>query len=311
MRTDMVPWAKPQTGENQRSSTRAGGDLPPVSGPLLWFFHGVAQRRLSRSFRALRVAHPERVLPSRTTPLVVALNHPSWWDPLVGFVLSQQLFPARHFYAPMDEVALQRYRIFRRLGMFPVEMHSARGAAQFLRSAAAVLDRGHILAVTPQGQFTDARVRPAVFRSGLAALLHRRCAQGKSTVVLPLALEYTFWDQRLPEALVNCGNPLHFGRDGDDGSAALPQQTIHTALEEAMERTQDELAALALRRDPAAFTSLLQGRAGSAGFYGWIERFQSVLHGRHRLGDHTSAPSKKPAAASTTAADSHTVSPKR
>ena len=175
--------------------------------------------------------------------------------------------------------------------MFPVAMHSSRGAAQFLRIGAAVLDSGHILAVTPQGHFTDVRARPVQLRPGLAALLHRRAAQGSATTVVPMALEYTFWDQRQPEALVNCGEPLRFGEANAAGNgSASTQEAMHEVLEQAMTRTQDELAALSLRRDPREFATLLEGRRGSAGFYGWIERSRALLGSDPHAGDHQSAP---------------------
>ena len=43
------------------------------------------------------------------------------------------------------------------------------------------------------------RTRPAIFRPGLAALVARL---GACTLV-PLAFEYTFWDERLPEILIS------------------------------------------------------------------------------------------------------------
>ncbi|MFN2977529.1 lysophospholipid acyltransferase family protein [Terriglobus aquaticus] len=297
----MVPRANGVPVNIDRLSGAELTQLVPISTWRLRLFHVIAHRRLSNSFRALRLANQHRAPLSIEEPLVVALNHPSWWDPLVGFALSRWLLPGRRFYAPIDAEALQRYGIFRRLGLFPVAMHSARGAAQFLRAGGEVLDRGYILAVTPQGHFTDVRERPVVFRPGLASLLHRRSAQGKRTTVLPLALEYTFWDQRLPEALVNCGTPLSFG-SAPEGIAGPSQRDIHTALERAMEQTQDELRALAMRRDPAAFRSLLEGRRGSAGWYGWIERLRSVAKGRRGRGDHT--------ASAIAAANTHTAPPK-
>ncbi len=210
----------------------------------------------------------------------------------MGFALSHRFFSDRRFYAPMDAVALERYRIFRRLGMFPIAMDSARGAAQFLRTAGAVLDAGHILAVTPQGHFTDVRVRPVELRPGLTALLHRRSAQGSATTVLPLALEYTFWDQRQPEALANFGEPLCFGGTGNDAAAPADatQNAVHTALEQAMARTQDELAALSLRRDPQQFLTVLEGKRGTAGFYGLVEGVRALVGGSSQRGDHTAAP---------------------
>ena len=271
---------EPQPRQHKDKVQLASRSAPPTPLPIsrwrLAFFHWVARRRVSRAFRALRLANAIRV-PARNTPnLIVVLNHPSWWDPLVGLLLSRHLFRPRNFYAPMDAVALERYSIFRRLGMFPVAMESPRGAAQFLRMGMTVLESGHILAVTPQGQFTDVRVRPVLLRPGVAALISRFAAQGRPTTVLPMALEYTFWDQRLPEALVNCGEPLRFEAPPEgDSSAPATQADIHAQLE--------------LRRDPLAFTSVLQGQRGTSGFYGVIERVRALVGGSTQVGDHQSA----------------------
>ena len=279
-------------GKSLRAPRNGVSALPPISSWLLWIFHGIAQRRVSRAFRALRVANVTRFPQQNAPNLIVVLNHPSWWDPLVGFVLSRRLVRGRNFYAPIDAAALERYRIFRRLGMFPLVMESRRGAAQFLRIGAAVLDAGHILAVTPQGHFTDVRERPVQLRPGVAALISRRAAQGSTTLVLPLALEYTFWDQRQPEALVNCGEPLRFppAESSKENASAATQSAVHLQLEQGMARTQDELAALSLRRDAGQFMSLLEGRRGSAGFYGLIERIRALASGSAYRGDHRAAP---------------------
>jgi len=64
------------------------------------------------------------------------MNHASWWDPLVNLLLAREFFPHRQIYGPMDAVALERYALFKRLGMFGVEQNSRRGALHFLRTAA-------------------------------------------------------------------------------------------------------------------------------------------------------------------------------
>jgi hypothetical protein len=61
-----------------------------------------------------------------------------------------------------------------------------------------------VLWVTPEGRFTDVRTRPAIFRPGLASLVARL----DTFTLVPLAFEYTFWDERLPEILVSCGQPI-------------------------------------------------------------------------------------------------------
>jgi 1-acyl-sn-glycerol-3-phosphate acyltransferase len=94
--------------------------------------------------------------------LIVVLNHPSWWDPLLGLVLTE-LFADRDHYWPMDADALRRYWVFQRLGAFGIEPATLRGAREFLRTACAILARPRTaLWVTAQGRFADPRERPAV-----------------------------------------------------------------------------------------------------------------------------------------------------
>src|SRR4051794_7196665 len=97
-------------------------DLPLLSrrSPALWsLFRRYAAGYLRRHFHAVRLSRSGRP-PSRPVgPLVIVLNHPSWWDPLVCIALTE-LFPDRTGYAPIEAAALGRYRFFERLGFFGV-----------------------------------------------------------------------------------------------------------------------------------------------------------------------------------------------
>jgi 1-acyl-sn-glycerol-3-phosphate acyltransferase len=199
-------------------------------------------------------------------PVVVVLNHPSWWDPLICLMLTD-LFPDREHYAPIDAAALDRYRFFARLGFFGVERGRLRGARNFLRVGRAILDRpASVLWITAQGRFVDSRERPTRLEPGLGHLL---AGAGRVTVI-PLAIELTFWDERLPEALARFGPPI----------AAAPGVTAAEwtdRLERALEATQDLLAAEARRRDPADFTTLLEGSGGVGFVYDAWRRIRSGL----------------------------------
>jgi 1-acyl-sn-glycerol-3-phosphate acyltransferase len=195
-------------------------------------------------------------------------------------VMSRHLLPAASHYGPMDAASLKHYGFLRKLGLFPVENGTPRGAAQFLRGAHQILSTPNsVLWVTPEGRFTDMRTRPAVFRPGLAALVARL---GACTLV-PLALEYTFWDERLPEILVSCGQPVEV-TDGELHSVAEWNDRLAAALD----ATQDELAALAKLRDPARFETILSGRVGISGVYEAWKRFVALLTGRVYEGSHGS-----------------------
>jgi 1-acyl-sn-glycerol-3-phosphate acyltransferase len=201
----------------------------------------------------------------------VVLNHPSWWDPLMGCVLSLH-YPDREPYIPMDAAGLAKYRFLGKLGFFGVETGSLRGAAQFLRTAEAILVRPKaMLWVTAQGKFTDPRVRPAVLQSGVGHLA-RRIGTG---TVLPLALEYPFWSERSPEALARFGEPIDLSRNRGWSARAWTER-IGGGLEE----TQDALAAEASSRDPSKFVTLIHGHAGVGGVYDLWRRAKSWLRGQ-------------------------------
>ena len=254
------------------------------SRALLRFFDNYLHFFVRRHFHALRLAGAGN-WPAAHGPLVVCLNHASWWDPLTSILLSRSLDRASDHYAPMDALAFARYGILRKLGLFPVEQGTPRGGAQFLRAAAHILANPKaVLWLTPQGGFTDVRTRPVVFRAGLDALL-RRTAQ---VTVLPLALEYTFWDERLPEALALLGAPLHFVHGQLLKGPACAGDGAGEQVATALAQTQDHLAALAAHRDPALFTSVLAGGAGTSGVYGAWQRLRALARGERHQAEHAS-----------------------
>lgn len=250
--------------------------VPPINQPVLRFFRRIVRGYFRRNFHGVRVSEGSRFTDS-LGPLILYANHSSWWDPMVAFLLAAELMPARKHYAPMDAEAMERYPILRRLGIFPVELKTGRGAVQFLRTGEAVLRSGGVMWVTPQGRFVDARQRPLEFRPGLAALASRV----GSCTVLPLAIEYTFWNERLPEALLHFGEAVHVGRESSDA--------IEAKLVFSLEKAMDDLRTLALTRDPARFgETLAMGRVGTGGFYSLGQRVVAALRGRRYVAEHMS-----------------------
>jgi phytoene desaturase len=256
--------------------------LPSVvarrSPMLLRFFTRHMKRSyLARNFHAVRLSRSGRPGPMPEGPLIVVLNHPSWWDPLVAFVLSE-LFPDRDHYAPMDANELRRYRIFERLGIFGIEPGTSRGALEFLRTSRAILARPRTaLWITAQGRFVDARQRPPDLQPGVAHLARRL----EHAVILPLALEYPFWEERYPEALARFGQAIVFERGSD--------RTVEewcACIGEALAGTQNALACEAQRRDPASFETLVPGKAGVGGVYGCWRWLRARLVGTHFRASH-------------------------
>lgn len=243
---------------------------PRISRPLLHLFSGYVDWYLRRNFHSIRLSGSLPRVPAET-PVIVVLNHPSWWDPLIALTLSQRLFPQRSHYAPIEAAALHRYRFFGKLGFFGIEPGTAAGAARFLRMGQAILTRpGSALWVTAQGTFADPRVRPVALREGVGHLVRRL----SGALVLPVALEYPFWEEKYPEALLRIGDPVAVA----DGSSLAARQWT-AMLSNELARTQDLLAADSVSRNIAAFRVLTTGRAGVGGIYDLWRAVRSTLRG--------------------------------
>lgn len=262
-------------------------DAPHISRPVLGFFRQIVRRYFRRQFHAVRVRGAERFTEFGHTevgagaePLILYANHGSWWDPMVSTLLAAELMPGRSHYAPMDAEALERYGILKRIGIFPVEMKSSRGAVQFLRTGEAIVRGGGVLWVTPQGKFVDARVRPLEFKPGLAALAARVAGSAGACNVLPLAIEYCFWDERLPECLLGFGEVVHVvaGEEADE---------VEARLVTALEGTMEQLKEMAMRREPGNFTTLARGTVGAGGFYAMGQRVKAFVLRRPYVPEHT------------------------
>lgn len=259
-------------------------DLPTINRAVLRFFRFITRGYLRRHFTAVRLRGAHHLANIGSGPLVIYGNHASWWDPLVSIHAAATLLPHRRHFAPMEAQALARYRIFRRLGVFPIDLETARGAANFIRTGEAILRAGGVLWVVPQGRFADVRERPLVLRPGLAALL----ARVPETTVLPMAVEYPFWNQRLPEVLAEVGPPLPNLGLTPGATMASDREVIQTALEDALTRAMNSLATAVQSRDPARFDRvLLEGRRGAGGFYALGERARALLARRRYRPEHT------------------------
>lgn len=268
----------------------SAGRRPVVSTALQSGFHAFLRPYLRRHFDCIGVHRDSSLFPESDLnaagftgagPLLLYTNHPAWWDPLIAHFLNRQLFAPRQFYAPIDAAALQQYRVFGKLGFFGVELGTTSGAAEFLRTSMAILESPHTaLWITPEGRFADPRDHAAPLMPGLAHL----CTKLTAGAVIPLALEYVFWQERLPLCLVKFGEPLE--------PAAAPgweKSQWQAALTERLRQTQRQLATSVIARDAAAIRPLLLGRSGAGGMYDTMRRLRSWLGGkrfRSRHGEH-------------------------
>jgi len=228
---------------------------------LRWYFY--------RRFHAVRLSRTGLPADIAGRPVIIYSNHPSWWDPALYILLATLLFPGRRGYGPMDAKALGKYGLFERMGVFGIALNSPRGAAHFLSTSLGILSEpGSILWITAEGEFTDPRRRPIQLRPGIAHLARRV----PGAVILPLAVEYTFWNESKPEALVRFGPPIQ------SAGGTVAEWTAR--LEAELTRTMDALGAESVQRDPALFQPLLRGQAGVGGIYDLWRRGRALVTGQ-------------------------------
>ncbi len=99
-------------------------------------------------------------------------------------------------------------------------------------------------------------------------------------MVIPIAIEYCFWGERTPEALIHVGKPIE--TIGREHTAARWNAMLSARLQ----RTMDELAELAMTRDPARFQTLVGGAGGSNPIYDAWCRIFALAQGKSFSADH-------------------------
>jgi 1-acyl-sn-glycerol-3-phosphate acyltransferase len=240
-----------------------------------WLVRGFARwlrGYFRRNFDGVRTSIDADPFDGSDDPLIVYTNHPSWWDPIHFLLLARLVVPGRRMFGPFDADALAKYRFFTRLGAFGIDRSSRRGAVEFLATSRAILaDPANTLWITAQGEFSDPRRRPVVLRTGLAHLI-RELDRGR---VVPLAVEYPFWNERRPEALSRFGPPIDIA-----GVRDLATDELNVLLAGQLEEALDALADDAAARDARRFRTLVLGRAGVGGAYDIGRRGLAWMRGR-------------------------------
>jgi 1-acyl-sn-glycerol-3-phosphate acyltransferase len=260
------------SGVPARATASGTAPLPRCSPLLFRAFAGYLPGYFARRFNAVRIASGGLPQHHGGRPVIIYSNHPSWWDPALYVLLCARLFPAHRGFGPMDADALRKYPILERIGVFGIESETFAGAMRFLTICEQLLaDSRHIVWITAQGEFADARKRPVILRPGLAHLARRV----PHAIVYPLALEYPFWNESRPEALCCFGDPIDLRVAGDRTPA---QWTAY--FHRALTQTMDRLAADSMQRDPGRFHLLTRGGNGVGGLYDLGRRLRAVLRRR-------------------------------
>ena len=251
-------------------------ELPAISPFIVRWFLSYARNYARRNFHTLRVAEEQNALAAAGHPLLIYMNHPSWWDPIVSAVLCSEYFRHYRHYSPIDAEALEKYKFFARMGFFGVARNDTRSARRLLELGSQILSQEQsALWITPQARFADVRERPLRIGTAVAHLAQR----SPHCVVLPLAVEYAFWEEKTPEALVRFGRPIA-------GAELQVAASTPRFFEAALADTMNALAEDSIGRNASRFRAVLSGKAGVGGVYDVWRRLKANLRGERFQAEH-------------------------
>jgi len=185
----------------------------------------------------------------RTRPIIIYGNHSCWWDGLLEFFFSSEVF-GFDAYLMMEERQLRRYGFFRWIGAFSVNRESPRDAYRSLGYAVSLFGRpGRVVWIYPQGVMRPNDARPLGFYGGTAYMIERL----PGVQVVPVAHRYEFLMEQRPEVFSLFGPPVSL-----DECATRESVTAH--LEHRLVELLDQLRGSVISGSHGGFSTLLRGR---------------------------------------------------
>lgn len=226
VRRGEVQWAgRTYSGRVPRSPVRQRRTVRGRSRGFLRIARPYVRHRLQRQFESVRVAGLDEVRArAAKTPVILAANHVSWWDPLLLVALDEAL--GGEGYCLMDSKNLRDLPFFEWVGALPIDREHPRQAHRDLVRAAEMLTRpGQVLAIFPQGV-----QRPAHLELRLQRGIEVLAARAKAPV-FPLAIRYDFGEGPRLRAHLSFGAPIDPGEQPHGSLSHLVEAGIRNGLE--------------------------------------------------------------------------------
>lgn len=173
--------------------------------PFARWFRSHAAGRLRSRFSAVHIRGLDSLrAAAEGAPVLLIANHSSWWDALLALWISESELPNSQAYGMMDASNLKRFRFFRWIGCFGVDLSSRRDGALATRYALDLLKvRDTALWVFPQGAEQPPHL-PLRFLPGAAGIAKRAA----SVRVVPVAFAYVFEREERPHVYISVGEPM-------------------------------------------------------------------------------------------------------
>lgn len=148
---------------------------------------------------------------NRNRKTIYYLNHTSWWDGLIPLLLNRKIF-RQHARAMMEDKQMRRYKFFRKLGAFSVNLTEKRSTSATLKYALASLERENgALYVYPEGEIRPFSSHDLTFENGLSWILKKCDASSVDAVPVSVYIHTAFSNK--PELFIHIGEPVSISPD--------------------------------------------------------------------------------------------------
>ena len=167
------------------------------SAGFIFFFRQYVKWLFKRRFHRIWIHQEYKPLPDDKT--VYFLNHSSWWDGLIPFLLNEFLFH-QNGRAMMEDKQMINYGFFKKIGAFSVNRDDKRKALRSLRYALESLKRNNAsLFIYPQGKIVPEHYTNLEFENGIG-WLHNKCPDCQ---FVPVSLTMHTMRSDKPELFIN------------------------------------------------------------------------------------------------------------
>lgn len=161
-----------------------------------------------RRFHAVWIRQKYR--PTGHSRTIYYLNHNSWWDGLIPFLLNEFRFH-QNARALMEDQQIRRYPFFSKIGAFSVDRQHPRKTVTSMRYAVQSMMRENAsLFIYPEGKINPAG-SPIAFEGGLAWLYSRMNREVIDFV--PVAIKIHTMHHDKPELFIDVGESAVPGPD--------------------------------------------------------------------------------------------------
>jgi len=158
---------------------------------------------LRRRFYSVRVKHAEHYeLRNKDVACIYYTQHSCWWDGMVGYYLCRYLF---HDQINMMVEDLIKFPLLGKAGAFSIDKKTPKTTLRSMKYCAEFINQEkRSLWLFPQGKIMPPNHRPLEFQNGVSFLARHV----KKVNLFPIAIQYTFLRQGLPEVLIDVGKPI-------------------------------------------------------------------------------------------------------